>query len=55
MKCEKSDPKKHTGPFKLLRVDEESGFTVARCEGCGNTVYRYAKKPRQEKKKPETP
>jgi hypothetical protein len=54
MKCDQSDAKKHTGPFKLLRVDEESGFTVARCEGCGNAFYQYGKKPKgKPKQKPQ--
>jgi hypothetical protein len=53
MKCDKQscDPKQHTGPFKLLQVDEETGFRAARCEGCGNAVYRYVKKPKEEKTK----
>jgi hypothetical protein len=58
VKCDKEscDPKHHTGPFKLLHVDEEYGLRTARCEGCGNAVYRYVKKPKQEEKtKPETP
>jgi hypothetical protein len=44
VKCDKTteDPKKHTGPFKLLRV-EADGLRVARCNGCGSNVSRRPK------------
>jgi hypothetical protein len=49
MKCDKSDAKKHTEPFKLRRV-ESDGLRVRRCEGCGKTIYTR-KKAREEKPK----
>jgi hypothetical protein len=44
MKCDKTteDPKQHTGPFTLLKV-EDDGLRIARCEGCGNRVTRRSK------------
>jgi hypothetical protein len=53
MKCDKTseDPKRHTGPFKLLQVDEEHGFKIVRCKECGDTVY--IKKAKEKKPKRE--
>jgi hypothetical protein len=44
VKCDKTteDPKKHAGPFTLIRV-EADGLRVAKCDGCGNTVSRRPK------------
>jgi hypothetical protein len=47
VKCDKSDPKQHTGPFKLLRV-ESDGLRVIRCNGCGNAFY-CTKKAKQKR------
>jgi hypothetical protein len=49
VKCEKSDPKKHAGPFKLLRV-ESDGLRLIRCNGCGNAFF-CTRKIKQEKPK----
>jgi hypothetical protein len=51
VKCDKTTkaPRKHAGPFKLLQVDEEHGFKIARCKECGDTVY--LKKAKQKKPK----
>jgi hypothetical protein len=43
VKCDRSDPKTHTGPFKLLRV-EADGLKVIRCNACGIVVYLYTRK-----------
>jgi hypothetical protein len=48
MKCDRTtyDPKRHTGPFTLLKV-EDDGLRIARCEGCGCKVAHRPKKPEQ--------
>jgi hypothetical protein len=43
MKCGKSDPNKHIGPFKLLRI-ESDGLRVIRRYGCGNAFYLFTRK-----------
>jgi hypothetical protein len=48
--CGKTDPKKHIGPFKLLRV-ESDGLMVIRCSNCGKVVFRHTEKAKQEKPK----
>jgi hypothetical protein len=53
VKCDKTtkSPEHHTGPFKLLQVDEEHGFKITRCKDCGDTVY--INKTEQKKPTPE--